>query len=273
MEVVPDTPKAITLSCTDPRSRPLEYRASQPLHGSVSRPDAAGHVTYTPAAGYTGADAFAISADAGSASAPPVTVVLTVAAPPPAETTIASGPSGTVRSTSAGFGFTSSPPGATFRCRRDNSAWSACTSPQAYYGLSQGTHSFEVAAVNSAGIPDATPAKRIWKVDTVAPRVSTVSPRSASTGIAPTANVLATFSEAMQPSTVTKTTVKLVRKGTTRVVPAAVSYSASARRATLNPSAALARGAGYTATITTGAKDLAGNRLAAKRSWSFTTRR
>ncbi len=52
-----------------------------------------------------------------------------------------------------------------------------------------------------------------------------------------------------------------------------MSYSASSRRATLNPSAALAGGATYTATVTTGAKDLAGNPLAASKSWSFTTRR
>lgn len=77
----------------------------------------------------------------------------------------------------------------------------------------------------------------------------------------------------MKPSTITKATVKLVRKGTKKAVPAVVSYSASARRAKLNPSRALARGATYTATVTTGAKDLAGNSLAGKKSWSFKTRR
>jgi len=46
--------------------------------------------------------------------------------------------------------------------------------------------------------------------------------------------------------------------------------SSSNTVATLNPSANLVAGATYTATITTGATDVAGNSLSAPRTWSFT---
>ena len=109
--------------------------------------------------------------------------------------------------------------------------------------------------------------------DTVKPTITSVTPRHLATGVAPTANVTATFSEAMRKATLTETTFKLVRKGTTQKVPATVSYSGTTQKATLNPSTNLVAGATYTATITTGAKDLAGNALARNKVWSFTVRR
>ncbi len=87
------------------------------------------------------------------------------------------------------------------------------------------------------------------------------------------ANVAATFFEAMNPKTLTASTVKLVRSGTTTVVPAAVSYDAATRKVTLTPSSNLTAGTKYTATVATGAKDLAGNPLSTAKTWSFTGRR
>ena len=110
-------------------------------------------------------------------------------------------------------------------------------------------------------------------VDKTKPTVKSVSPAAGARGVSTRANVLATFSERMKSSTINKATVKLVRKGTTKAVPAVVSYSASARRAQLDPKGILARGTTYTATVTTDAKDLAGNPLASTKSWSFKTRR
>lgn len=191
----------------------------------------------------------------------------------PPNTAIISGPTGTVRSTSASFRFSSSEPGSSFQCRRDGGAWAPCRSPKAYSRLPQGPHTFDVRATDRAGNTDATPARRNWRVDTVKPRVTTVSPSSSATRVAPTANVLATFSEAMRPSTVNGTTVKLVRRGTTTPLRATVTYDASRRRAKLDPRSSLARGAVYTATVTTRATDSAGNALAATKSWSFTVRR
>lgn len=104
-------------------------------------------------------------------------------------------------------------------------------------------------------------------VDDIAPTV-TVAPRNLATGVSPTANVTATFSEAMKKTTLNGKTFFLVKKGTTKKVPATLKYPSS-RKVVLDPSDPLTRGATYVATITTGAKDLAGNALAAKKVWSF----
>jgi hypothetical protein len=50
-----------------------------------------------------------------------------------------------------------------------------------------------------------------------------------------------------------------------------VTYDASNQMATFTPTGALGVGATYTATITTGVKDAAGNALASKYVWGFTT--
>jgi Bacterial Ig-like domain len=61
-------------------------------------------------------------------------------------------------------------------------------------------------------------------------------------------------------------------------IEAAVSYDPTTKKATLNPDANLRRGAKYKAVVTTGAKDVAGNRLdrnssqsgLQQKSWTFT---
>ena len=99
------------------------------------------------------------------------------AAPPPSdttapETTIDSGPSGTVSSASASFGLSSSEAGSTFQCSLDGAAFASCASPKDYTGLSEGSHTFEVKATDAAGNTDATPASRSWTVDTTAPETT-----------------------------------------------------------------------------------------------------
>ena len=124
--------------------------------------------------------------------------------------------------------------------------------------------------------------------DTTAPTVISTSPANKTTGIAPTANVIATFSEYMDasttdgdPSTIDATTFKLLRlnaDGTTTRVTATVSYAAATKQAILDPASDLSPGRTYKATVTSGAQDLAGNALDQKpsiagdqsKSWKFT---
>jgi hypothetical protein len=103
--------------------------------------------------------------------------------------------------------------------------------------------------------------------DTTPPTVASVTPAINASSVAIASSLTATFSEAMTGSTITSSTFTLKQGSTT--VAGTVTYSGT--MATFKPSAALAQGTVYTATITTGAKDLAGNAIAASYSWNFTT--
>ena len=98
-------------------------------------------------------------------------------------------------------------------------------------------------------------------IDRNPPNVSSTTPANNATGVARGANVRATFSEAMQAGSINANTFSLKKKGTTTTIGARVTYDSSTNRATLNPKADLKAGATYIATITTNAKDLAGNQL------------
>jgi hypothetical protein len=104
--------------------------------------------------------------------------------------------------------------------------------------------------------------------------VTAISPADASTGICLTRSVTAAFSEAMDASTLTAATFTVTDNGV--AVPGSVSYDAAARLASFTPTAAAGFSASkpMVATVksgTTGVMDLAGNALAADRSWTFTT--
>ena len=98
-----------------------------------------------------------------------------------------------------------------------------------------------------------------------------MAPAAGATGVAVGANVAAVFAEAMDPATLTASTFTLVPQGGSTPVAATVTYDAAARKAVLDPNADLAAGQAYTATVTTGATDPAGNALAADEVWSLTT--
>jgi hypothetical protein len=103
--------------------------------------------------------------------------------------------------------------------------------------------------------------------DTVLPMVNATSPLNNATGIARDKVLSLTFSEAMNASTITNSTFTL-KQGTT-VISGVVAYAGTT--ATFTPTSNLDAGLSYTATISTAAKDVAGNALAANTVWSFTT--
>jgi hypothetical protein len=109
--------------------------------------------------------------------------------------------------------------------------------------------------------------------DTKAPKIKSVNPAEDATGIARGANLTATFSEAMRAYSINANTIKLYKEGTTTALPARVSYDATTKKAILTPDAYLRLGTKYKAVVTTGARDLAGNPLSAKKVWYVTTRR
>lgn len=99
------------------------------------------------------------------------------------------------------------------------------------------------------------------------PKGTTSEPLANSKDVARNTPLTFTFKEAMDPSTINTTTFTL-NDGTT-AVPGTVTYSGT--KATFKPSDMLEAGTLYTATITTGAKNLAGIALAADTEWDFKT--
>ena len=74
--------------------------------------------------------------------------------------------------TTANFTFSSTGGGSGFECRLDSSLpgdFTSCTSPRNLTSLGQGSHTFEVRAVDAVGNADQIPASRTWTVDTVPP--------------------------------------------------------------------------------------------------------
>jgi methionine-rich copper-binding protein CopC len=106
--------------------------------------------------------------------------------------------------------------------------------------------------------------------DTIAPTVTATSPANNATGVAVTSQVTVTFSEAMDASTITTATVKLNVSGGAPVA-GTVTYDAATHIATFHPTASLLPNTNYTGTVTTGAKDAAGNSLATTFTFVFKT--
>src|SRR6185369_12671342 len=106
--------------------------------------------------------------------------------------------------------------------------------------------------------------------DIVAPTVLSTGPANGATGVPTNQVVTATFSEAMNAATITAASFSLSGPGATPV-PGTVTYSAPTHVARFTPVSALAASTTFTATITTGAQDLAGNAMAVNKVWTFTT--
>ena len=104
--------------------------------------------------------------------------------------------------------------------------------------------------------------------DTTAPAIDSVSPAANATGVDPAGKVSVTFSEPMDRAA-TEAAFSLAPTGGAKV---AGSFSWSGNTMAFDPSIDLANGAEYTATVGSGAKDTAGNALAAGKSWAFKTK-
>ena len=111
---------------------------------------------------------------------------------------------------------------------------------------------------------------KVWSFTTVAaPTVISTDPFSNETGVNLNKTITATFSRAMDPSTIISPAATFtVRQGTT-VIQGVVTYSGNT--VSFNPVNLLDAGRIYTATITTAAKDLAGIPMANDYVWLFTT--
>jgi hypothetical protein len=102
----------------------------------------------------------------------------------------------------------------------------------------------------------------------VAPSLISTNPANLATGVPVTQIVTATFNNAMNPTTINTVTFIVAGPGGTAIM-GTVTYSGTT--ATFTPAANLLPSTQYSGTITTGAKDPAGNALAINFVWTFTT--
>lgn len=131
--------------------------------------------------------------DAGGTSDATITPLQDLTAP---DTTITSQPSNPSNSSFATFTFSGTdnvtPPGSlTFECSMDGASFSACTTPYTSSALTDGSHTFQVRAVDAGGNSDGTPASYTWTVDTTsppAPVVITPANGSSTNDTTPTVN-------------------------------------------------------------------------------------
>jgi hypothetical protein len=133
------------------------------------------------------------------AGSPSVSVFTIDSAPPPAPT-ITSQPANPTNQTTASLGFSDSEAGTslTFMCKLDSGSYIACTSPASYSGLTQGSHTFHVDAIDAAGNVSA-PATYTWVVITTPPPAPTITSKPTN----PTTSTAATFTFTDSQSPVT----------------------------------------------------------------------
>ena len=123
----------------------------------------------------------------------------------------------------------------------------------------------EVAALAEPPNADSTP-----------PSLAGRFPRDGATGVSPSTNVRAVFSEELDGATLTRSAFWLKRVGTDARVRAQVRWERSTTTAVLDPENRLREGASYVARVEGGAAgvtDLAGNAMAADAAWRFKVRR
>jgi hypothetical protein len=130
------------------------------------------------------------------------------------------------------------------------------------------TATITTGAENLAGTSIAN--NYVWKFRTLTltpPIVISTDPANNATGVVLNKNITATFNMAMNPTTINGTTFTLYLGATP--IAGAVSYSGTT--ATFNPTNDLLPDTEYTATVTTGAQNLAGTGLASNYVWKFRT--
>jgi hypothetical protein len=103
--------------------------------------------------------------------------------------------------------------------------------------------------------------------DTTPPTMTSVFPEDGTSGVSINTVISATFSEAMDSSTINTHSFTLTGSN----VSGTVTYNPDTYTATFTPDSNLELGHEYTATLSVAIKDIAGNPLAEAYSWSFTT--
>ena len=220
----------------------------------------------------------------------PVTAVATRPDVTPPETAIVSGPAGSTSERNPSFSFSATDEGSQaeellYSHMVGAGAWSPF-SPETSVTLGGEPASRTAPHLLGEGKgrlgqrrPD--PAERAFSVDLTGPVAERTMPTEGLKGVRFRTNVVAFFSEEIEPASVNPDTVVLFKGGTNVRVAARVTYDAASRKATLEPEANLANGKTYRAVVTPGVRDLVGKHLDQdpsvsgdqRKTWSFTVQR
>ena len=133
-----------------------------------------------------------------------------------------------------------------------------------------GSYTIKSRATDIAGNVETVGSGISVLVDKAAPSVVSNGPADGATNVSIATNITAVFSEDIDPATINGTTFTL-KDNNNNPITGTVTYDPASRTATFRPSSPLNYSTTYTATISTGVKDLAGTGLAANKSWSFAT--
>jgi len=135
-----------------------------------------------------------------------------------------------------------------------------------------GIYTVQPKATDKAGNVETPGAGNSVTIDMTPPTVSSTDPIDGSVGVANTANIYATFSESMEAGTITTSTLTLHDNTSDTAVVGSVSYDGATKKAIFDPTSDLQTDHNYTAMVTTGVKDVAGNNMASNYTWDFSTR-
>jgi len=141
--------------------------------------------------------------------------------------------------------------------------------------LAAGLHTATITTAAKDMSNNALAAAKTWSftvgaaADITNPEVITILPADTATGVPGNTDINVTFSEVMDPETITVTTFTLETSAGPIPIVGIVTYDGTT--ATFNPSIDLLPGIEYIARVTIGVADLAGNTMLIEREWSFTT--
>ena len=130
-----------------------------------------------------------------------------------------------------------------------------------------GTYYVDVNGTSANGTSNAI----TWTVtvnDTTPPEIVDHTPTG--TNVPVTTNITATFSEAINPSTLNNETI-VVENSTGSKIEGDITYTSETCTVTFDPVSNLECNETYNVTITTGVQDLAGNNMSSNYTWNFTT--
>ncbi len=178
------TPPETTLTGTPPAltnsiSATLTFSSNEAGSTFACQLDGGGFSACTSPKSYTGLSdgnhTFQVKATdaAGNTDPTPASFTWTVDTVTP-NTTITSAPPALTANTGATFSFSSNET-ASFECKLDTGIFSPCISPITYTGVPDGSHAFNVRAIDGAGNVDPSPASVGWTVDTLPPDTSITS--------------------------------------------------------------------------------------------------